>query len=214
MKHLKPIIGSDLRDGGIEVLREGRENETVINGWQLRGVQAEGEEFVHLLVRGMRFSNCQVWNCSFRWTEFSDVVFENCDFSGCDFSDGDFDRVEFVSCKAVGAKFAGSRMAHVTVTESNFNYANFDQCVLKSVVFDKVEINSGNFAQCRCKEIIWKEAGLTNASFFKTPLSGMDFRDSVIEGLVLSDELSEVDGAVVDIYQAAGLAKRLGLVIK
>ena len=52
------------------------------------------------------------------------------------------------------------------------------------------------------------------ASFFKTPLKGMDFTTCDIKGLVLSDECSEVRGAVMDLYQAAELAKRLGIVIK
>ena len=42
----------------------------------------------------------------------------------------------------------------------------------------------------------------------------MDFTTCDIKGLVLSDECSEVRGAVMVLYQAAELAKRLGIVIK
>lgn len=45
-------------------------------------------------------------------------------------------------------------------------------------------------------------------------MRGVDFSDSTIHGLVLSDDYSELQGAVVDLYQAAELAKRLGVVIK
>ena len=42
----------------------------------------------------------------------------------------------------------------------------------------------------------------------------MDFSDSDISDLVLSDDCSELKGAVVDLYQAAELSRRMGLVIK
>ncbi|MCI9076787.1 MAG: hypothetical protein HFH10_13590 [Dorea sp.] len=42
----------------------------------------------------------------------------------------------------------------------------------------------------------------------------MDFSDSVITELLLSDDSRELKGAIVDLYQAAELAKRLGIIIK
>ena len=75
-------------------------------------------------------------------------------------------------------------------------------------------MKSAVFSQCRVKEVSWDRAGLSGASFFKTPLRGMDFTTCEIGGLVLSDGCEELRGAVVDLYQAAELAKRLGLVIK
>ena len=42
----------------------------------------------------------------------------------------------------------------------------------------------------------------------------MDFTTSQIDGLVLSDSCEELRGLTVDLYQAAELSKRLGLMIK
>ena len=61
---------------------------------------------------------------------------------------------------------------------------------------------------------MYKRQDLTGASFFRTPLRAMDFTTSQIGGLVLSDSCEELRGLTVDLYQAAELSKRLGLMIK
>ena len=105
-------------------------------------------------------------------------------------------------------------MQQITIDNCSMNYANFDNSVLKGLAFENTELNSSNISQCHCKDIVWKNTGQINASFFKTSLYGMDLTDCTINGLVLSDDSSELRGAVVDIYQAAELAKRLGITIK
>ena len=93
-------------------------------------------------------------------------------------------------------------------------YLNLDGSKLESFRVEDTDLENGNFAQCKCKGVTFSQVRLQNASFFKTPLKGMDFTTCDIKGLVLSDECSEVRGAVMDLYQAAELAKRLGIVIK
>ena len=93
-------------------------------------------------------------------------------------------------------------------------YLNLDGSKLESFRVEDTDLENGNFAQCKCKGVTFSQVRLQNASFFKTPLKGMDFTTCDIKGLGLSDECSEVRGAVMDLYQAAELAKRLGIVIK
>ena len=180
----------------------------------LEEIAAEEEDYSHLVFSAVKFVNCRFWNCSFERCEFTDVIFESCDFSGCNLSNTYFNRAEYLSCKGVGTKFAGSVCKNMVLRECNLNYANFDACKLENLLVDKTELNSSNLTQCKCKDIQWRQAALTNASFFKTPMRGMDFSDSEIKGLVLSDDNQELKGAVVDLYQAAQLSKRLGIIIK
>ena len=42
-------------------------------------------------------------------------------------------------------------------------------------------------ADCRFKKMEWKGLNLKRASFFHTPLKGMDLRGNEIEGIVLSE---------------------------
>lgn len=172
------------------------------------------EDFSHMIFSGVKFENCRFWNCSFERTEFSNVIFENCDLSGSSFGDSYLNRVSFFSGKGIGAKFVRSTMKHVLITEGNWNYINLDASRLENIKIEKAKMDSSNITQCRCRQVFWKEVSLINASFFRTSLRGMDFSDSVITGLVLSDDNAELKGAIVDLYQAAELAKRLGVVIK
>lgn len=94
------------------------------------------------------------------------------------------------------------------------NYAKFDSAKLTKVRICSTELGESNFAQCHRKEIVWDRVALLQASFFKTPLKGMDFTTCVIDGLILSDECGELKGAVVEVNQAVELAKRLGVVVK
>lgn len=213
---LQPIIQEELQlvEKASAILLKARESEERLHGILFQGINIESEDLSRLMVSGVKFLNCRFWNCSFERAEFTDTIFQSCDFSGCSFCNGYLNRVEFESCKAVGTKYTETRMQQVKIRDCSMNYANFDNSVLRSLRFENTELNSGNISQCRCSDIVWKHTGLVNASFFKTPLYGMDFTDCSINGLVLSDDCSELKGAVVDLYQAAELAKRLGVIIK
>ena len=51
-------------------------------------------------------------------------------------------------------------------------------------------------------------------SFYKTALTGVDLTSCTLSGPVFSDTAWELKGAIVDLYQAAALAKRFGVVIR
>ena len=69
-------------------------------------------------------------------------------------------------------------------------------------------------ASCQWKQVELLDCSLSGVSFFQTPLSGLDLTSCRLEGLILSQDGGELRGAVVDRWQAAELAKRMGLVIK
>lgn len=74
MKQLQPIITDNPEeaagDYGLGILKDGTENETVVRERHFKSVRAQEEDFSHLLLRGVRFSNCQFWNCTFSWLDF------------------------------------------------------------------------------------------------------------------------------------------------
>jgi len=215
-KVLAPLLlpESELIEADENLLREGKVEEEKIEGAVFRNLICEGEDFSQLSFLGIRFENCRFWNCRFEGAEFINTLFQSCDVTGCDMNKCYIDRAAFISCKGVGVKFADSIIKNFSVVDSNFNYSNFDMSRFENVWIEKTKLDSGNMAGCKCKQMFWKETSLMNTSFFKTPLRGMDFSDSQITGLVLSDDHSELRGVIVDLYQAAELAKRLGVVIK
>lgn len=216
MKILTPILPDSLslisEQPGF--LTEKKEYEEPVLDMLLKNINMTEEDLSDLRFHAVRFENCLFMDCSFRKGEFTDIVFQTCNFSNCDFSDSYFNRVEFRSSKGLGTKFAGSSIFHTSIRECNLNYANFDACKLEHLLVEDTELSSSNITQCRCKDVVWNRAELTNASFFKTSLRKMDFTNSVIHGIVLSDDCREIKDAVVDLYQAAELAKYLGVIVK
>lgn len=200
--------------GGMEYLLDCVRDEERIQVMQLEGLSAEGEDLDLISISRSRLTGCTFLGCSFEKGEFMDVVFQSCDFSGCNFSDCFFNRCRFLACKGLGTKFAGSSVKHVLIRDCNLEYVNFDSCKLEKMHIQDTRLPGASFSQCKVKELSWDRAELTGASFFGTSMRGMDFTTSLINGLVMSDSFRELQGAVVDLYQAAELAKRLGLVIK
>lgn len=197
-----------------DILRESQTTETAIREILLGNVVEEDMDFSYLIFGTVKFVNCRFFNCTFTHAEFVDVIFQSCDFSGCNLSNGYFERVQFQSCKGMGTRFSDSVFKHIKLDNCNFNYANFDNCKLENIKIEQTELNSGSIAQCKCKNVQWEKVNLKNTSFFHTSLGGMDLSDCDIAGLVLSDTNEELKGATVDLYQAAELAKRLGIIIK
>lgn len=97
---------------------------------------------------------------------------------------------------------------------SNFTYANFEHSKFQKLILSSSNFSNACLAECILKEIELKDVTLNNCDFFKTPLKGIDFRESRIEDVILSDTHMELRGAIVDTYQAAALARFLGVVIK
>lgn len=183
---------------------------------EMKFIDVKGEEqhFSRSCFSKVIFEGCSFLNCSFEKGEFTDVVFKSCNFSNADFSDGYFNRCQMISSKGVGAKFSGSTIQNMVFSDCNLEYGNFDSSKFEKVRFCDTTLSHGAISQCKCKDISFQKVCFHGASFFKTPLKGMDFTSSDITGLVLSDECMELKGAVVDLYQAAELAKHLGVLIK
>ena len=93
----------------------------------------------------------------------------------------------------------------------------FDHCRLpdcdwfgtsfSDVTFHTCDLSGGNF-----ENSYWLR--LNQVNFFHTPLEHVDLTTCTIDELVLSEHCDELKGAVVDLYQAAELSRRMGLVVK
>lgn len=215
MKQIEPWMPEQLEtiEEDPAYLRKARDLEVRVEEKRFRKVNAEEEDFSILCFSKVRFENCSFSSCSFRKCEFTDVIFQSCNFSNCIFTDTYFNRCQILTSKGMGANFSDSSILNVTIRDSSLNYVNLDASKLEKVKIETTEFNNANISQCRCKTVAWDRVQLNNTSFFKTSLCGMDFTTSTINGIILSDECKELKGVVVDLYQAAELAKRLGIII-
>jgi uncharacterized protein YjbI with pentapeptide repeats len=198
----------------MEVLGEAKQNETEIEEMHFKGACCIGEDISETRFSNILLENCRFNECSFKKSSFVDVVFKNCDFSNCDMSQAYFNRCEFRMNKALGAKFVESILKDVAIYESNFSYVNFDKTKIDVAEMKECNLESANLTECKIKGLECDGVKFISTNFFKTPLKGIDFTKSTITGMVVSAEGTELRGAIVDLYQAAELAKLFGVIIR
>lgn len=94
------------------------------------------------------------------------------------------------------------------------SFANFDGAKGQGMRIQSSRLDGASLTQCELKAVSLEEVDFTGANFFHTPLAGLDFTLSTLEGIQVSSELFELRGAIVTAYQAAGLAELMGLIVK
>lgn len=211
-----PQLGRSLREAedGLALLGNACREDMPVEQCHIRGLTVENQDFYKINLEGVIFENCTFLHCNFEKASFIDVRFKSCDLSNSRLDDCYFSRCEFLSVKGVGADFHESLLKEVRMEECGLSFANFSGTRWESAVWNTCDMQESYLADCRFKKMEWKGLNLKRASFFHTPLKGMDLRGNEIEGIVLSEEKGELRGAVTDLYQAAELARLLGIVIK
>lgn len=160
------------------------------------------------------FDNCVFNRVLFEKSYFKNCYFKNCDFSNCDFSNSTFSNCKFQNVKGVGTDFSDSAFKNIWMKECLFRYAVFTSSLLNDCHLEMGDMAEAYFDNCKVKKLTFDNINLMRANFYKTPLKGIDLRTCQIEGIILSTEAKELNGAVVEMLQAAELAKILGVIIK
>ena len=140
--------------------------------------------------------------------------FHNCDLSGGNFDAAFFHRTDFTDCRATGVRLQRCRMRQVRLDDSRLSEADLTACKLQNTAFSRCKLEGARFPRSRFVQTAFDHCDLTGADFVHTLLKDVDLTTCVIDGLVLSERCAELRGAVVDLWQAAGLARRLGVIIK
>lgn len=216
VKLAAPVLpaGPAVIEDGRKLLRDCCQSEMTVENCILKGVAVSGESFYKLNFQSVIFENCIFLNCDFEKASFIDVSFFSCDFSNSRLSDCYFKRCELRCVKGVGTDFHESLFKEVLMEECAFSFANFSGTVWEAARLAAGDFQDSYFDECRLKKVNFINLKLNRASFFHTSLKGMDLRENEIEGLIFSDERTELKGAVTDLYQAAGLARLLGIIIR
>ena len=188
--------------------------EMPLAGQYIKGVRLEREDFSALSLRECCLENCVLTDCQLQKCDFQNVWFCSCDFSGCDFSESYFYRCRFHTVKAMGVNLTYSLFRETDAVDCSFQYANFSFSKLEKTKWEEADFRRADLPNCKLKEFHLVHAKFIETSFFHTPLAGVDFTNSEIMALSLSESNEELKGAIVNIDHAAELAKRMGLVVK
>ena len=78
-----------------------------------------------------------------------------------------------------------------------FSYANFDSSGIHYGQARDCDFSHGALSQCRLKAFSVNTCRFIGTGFFKTKLKGLDFSDSELASVQLSDTLEELAGAAV-----------------
>lgn len=170
--------------------------------------------FTELEISGARFSHCSYAGCDFTQTVFRDVVFEDCDLSNATFDQAGFTRCSFKGCKLTGASFLESAFTDVSLRNSLLSYSSFVRSRWKHVSLIACDLTGADLAEMEQRFVGLSECRFVDASFFRTRLAGMDFTTSVLENVSFSDSMTEFYGTKLSVYQAASLARLLGIIVE
>lgn len=191
-----------------------RETDEEISGILAAGLCGAAADLGGVHFSGARFERCRLPQCVFRGSSFTDVVFHGCDLSACDFSGGYFNRCHLEGCKGIGVNLSDARIHQFTVRGGSLQYASVNDARLNGAMFTDCDLSGADIVGCVLKNTLFSGARMNGASFFKTPLKGIDLTGCQIEGLRVSAGGPELRGVIVDLFQAAELAKLLGIVVK
>lgn len=195
-------------------MEDAKVQETEIVKRQFEGVFLTKFDVSRLSFKQVVFKNCRLMGCTFDETEFVDVKFINCDFYNSSFNDAYFKCCSFRSSKAVLADFYGSSLNHVSFADCHMTEAGFDTARMGYIRAENTDFTESSFSKCRITNTDWKNVCFEKANFFKTVLKGVDFSACNINGITISDGRRELEGVIVNMFQAVELAKRMGIVIK
>lgn len=178
------------------------------------GLHAAETSFAELEVSSSHFSNCQFLSCDFTGALFVDTAFEGCDFSNSIFDSAAFTRCTFNDCKFAGVSFTEALWEQVSAESCTFAYGAFNRCLWKSVRAQTCDFSSADMTEMELHGTALKDDRFVGTNFFRTKLVGLDFTSCQLEGIAISDAMTEIYGAKLGLYQAAALARRLGVIIE
>lgn len=198
----------------VEATADARDAERPVHALLVGGQVAEDVDLAHLELSSSSLLRCSFLSSDVSNATFEDVCFEQCDFSNSDLSSSYFLRCAFVSCRFVGTDFSESVFKHVSARESTFQYAIFAKGAFDSCRFDSCDFSQASLSEAELKRFEIAQSRFTNVDLFRTSLRDVDLSDNDIAGFLVSDTMHELKGCIMDPYQAASVARKLGIIVK
>lgn len=213
---LPPALPARLEEAerGEELIAMARARQEPLSRWRFTGLDLCGEDLREMCFEQCVFEGCRFTGADLRGASFSDAELKHCELSAVRADGAYFLRCRLRGIKALAAALADSRLAHVELTECSLAEANFTGASIELARMEACDFTGACLAECRHKGLSLSKDRFLRTSFFKTPLAGLDFTDSELEGVVVSDTATELRGATVNVRQAAELARLLGVTVR
>ena len=105
-------------------------------------------------------------------------------------------------------------LSRVEVRDSTFAYASVAKGKLEDVSVRSTDFSGADLAELRQRRVELDDVRFAGTSFFRASLDGVDLSSCRLADIVLSDTMEELRGCSMDLFQAAGIARRLGVNVK
>ena len=99
------------------------------------------------------------------------------------------------------------------MTDCTLDFGAFNRCRFWAVSATRCDFSGADMAEMELHYVALDDDRFIGTSFFRTPLLGLDFSTCQLEGVALSDTMAEIYGTKMNVYQAAALARRLGVIV-
>lgn len=209
---MPPAIPDDLSPDALTVCVDRAAVE--VEGIACHGESAPSHSFRELEVVGVRFVHCCYTGSDFTQTIFRDVIFEDCDLSNAVMERTGFTRCSFSGCKLMGASLFESSFEDVRFKDCTLSYSALTRSRWKHVDLIGCDLTGADMAEVTQRFMRVSECRIVDVSLFRTSLAGIDFTTSLLENVSFSDSMTEFYGAKLNVYQAASLARLLGVIVE
>ena len=179
---------------------------------RFEGGQWVGKQSEYLVLNQVQFQGVSINDSQLYSPRLNDLRVADCSLANTNCERMVAHRTEFVDCHLVGLNVTEGHLQDVRFEKCDTQLARFRFCSFKAVTFDRCNLKSANFQGADLSGVRFNRCDLSEAEMSQSKLMGTDFRTSNIDGLKVG--VREVEGAIVDHFQAAYLASLLGLVVK
>lgn len=101
-----------------------------------------------------------------------------------------------------------------TFEQSNFQYSYFDKTKMTNVLFDYIDFTESTMSEAKLKFFEASNSRFVNNNFFKTILATIDFTNNEFTMPIVSSPPVELNGAIINMFQAADLIGIWGVIVK
>ena len=170
-------------------------------------------EFDYLSFEDSTFTNCKFQQCDFRGTKFLNCSFINCDLNNIKVENTIFQECSFTESKLNGINWSSSQKLKIKVMKKcNISYSTFMNLDLRKIKIIDCIAHESDFRETNLQNSIITGTDLTGTAFYKSNLSGADFRNSKNYDIdVLNNKISK---AIFSPIEALSLLKSLQIILK
>jgi fluoroquinolone resistance protein len=170
----------------------------------------ENEKITLKVFEECEFVDCNLINCRFEKCKFLTCTFSECIISALTPLDCRFNEVNFKGCKVIGVDWTKTQyLKDLNFAGCQVNYSNFKllkisriklvDCEAKEVDYSETDLSQGDF----------RNTDFENSLFFKTNLSGADFRGA--KNYYIDVKNNTIKKARFSLPEAIGLLKSLDI---